>query len=86
MAQHRHYLLHYPDAERLILERSGEPIGRPYLHGEAGDLHILDIALVPAARGMGIGAAILHDLLARAREAGQAVSIYVEKTNRARSL
>jgi len=85
-AQHRHYSLHYPDAERLIVERGGEAVGRLYLRGEPGALHILDIALVPQARGAGIGEAILRDVFDQARARGEAVSIYVEKTNRARHL
>ena len=85
-AQHRHYMLNFPEAERLIVEREGEAIGRLYLRDEPGALHILDIALLPHARGTGIGGAILRDILDLARTQGRAVTIYVEKTNRARHL
>ena len=85
-AQHRHYTLNFPEAERLIVEREGEAIGRLYLRDEPGALHILDFALLPHARGTGIGGAILRDILELARTQDRAVTIYVEKTNSARNL
>ena len=42
-AQHSHYSLHFADAEWLIVERSGEAIGRIYLRDEAEALNIVDI-------------------------------------------
>jgi ribosomal protein S18 acetylase RimI-like enzyme len=85
-AQTRHYAIHYADAERLVLERDGEAIGRLYLDVDGDMLHILDIALLPESRGAGVGAAILSDLLRQAGEKGQTVAIFVEKNNPARSL
>jgi ribosomal protein S18 acetylase RimI-like enzyme len=49
-------------------------------------LHIVDIALLPASRGQGIGGAIVEDVLDHARTLGKGVSIHVERTNPARSL
>jgi len=85
-AQNSHYSIHFADAERLIVERRGEAIGRLYLREIPGFLHIVDIALMPESRGQGIGGAILRDILARARELGRGVSINVEKANPAHSL
>jgi ribosomal protein S18 acetylase RimI-like enzyme len=85
-AQHRHYAQHYPDAERLIVEYGGEPIGRLYWREEADQLHVIDISLAPERRDQGLGGAILRDLLATSRAAGKAVTIHVEKMNRARHL
>jgi len=85
-AQHRHYSLHYADAEWLIVERDGEAIGRLYLRESAEGLHIVDISLVPQWRGQGIGGAILRDILALARERAMPLSIHVEKVNPARRL
>src|SRR5690242_5043236 len=69
-AQHSHYSIHFGDAEWLIIERDGQAIGRLYLHVTPGDLHIVDISLVPASRGQGIGGAILEDTLSLARSLG----------------
>lgn len=85
-AQHSHYLQHFGDAERLIIERAGQAIGRIYLRDDSGRLHIVDISLLPASRGQGIGGAILRDILHQARSSQKAMSIRVEKFNPARRL
>ena len=85
-AQHSHYSLHFADAEWLIVERSGEAIGRLYLRDEAEALNIIDISLVPHSRGQGIGGAILRDVLDQAANLGKGVTIHVEKFNPARRL
>jgi ribosomal protein S18 acetylase RimI-like enzyme len=77
---------HYHDAEWLILEREGQPIGRLYLFEEDKEFTIVDISLVPEARGQGIGAVVIEDVFATAREKAKTVSIHVEKNNPARRL
>ena len=84
-AQHHHYQTHYPGAEWLIVEQGGEPIGRLYLCETKSDIRLIDIALLPAQRGAGIGGAMLRDLLAYARAQRKPVSLHVEPTNRVRS-
>lgn len=85
-AQHHHYQTYYPNAERLILEREGTPIGRLYVDAWPLQLRVVDISLVPAARGQGVGQAVLRDVIAWAGEEGRGVSIHVEKFNPARRL
>lgn len=85
-AQHTHYQRHYPGAEWLIVERAGGPIGRLYLGEWPEEYRIIDISLAEAARGIGIGGAILRDILALAARAQKRVTIHVEKSNRARHL
>jgi GNAT superfamily N-acetyltransferase len=85
-AQHHQYRTHNPDAEWLIVERGGEPIGRLYLGRWEGRRRIIDISLLPGARGLGIGGAILADVIAAAESEGQGVSIRVEIHNPARRL
>ena len=63
-AQHAHYRAHYADADWLILEREGQPIGRLYLDVWQDQLRIIDISLIAEARGEGIGGGILADVLA----------------------
>lgn len=82
-AQHHHYHAVYPDAEWLLVEQSGVPIGRLYLAEQDGMLLIVDIALLPAARGAGLGTAILTDLLALET---RPVQLHVEPMNPARRL
>ena len=85
-AQHLHYRHHYPDAEWLIVERGDEAIGRLYLEEWPSQFRVIDVSLLPEARGGGIGTAILADIGRVAAAAGKKVSIHVEKNNRAREL
>ena len=85
-AQHSFYRASYDGAEWLIIERGGEPVGRLYRVVWPREIRIIDISLVPAARGTGIGGAIFAAIQTEARETGKAVSIHVEKNNRARNL
>ena len=80
-AQHHHYRNHYPDAEWLIVERGREPIGRLYLDRSERLLHIIDLSLVPAARGQGLGGAILGDIIGAAHLESLDVSLHVERHN-----
>lgn len=80
-AQHRHYLTHYAAADRFVIEHDGRPVGRLYLERWAEEHRIVDVALMPAARGRGLGAAVLQDLMDEAAAAGKAVSIHVEHNN-----
>ncbi len=89
-AQDQHYRLHYPGAEFLVIElRTADgvvPVGRLYLHHRPSEIRLMDISLLPAARGAGQGTALLAHLLETARSSGKRLSIHVEKMNRARRL
>jgi GNAT superfamily N-acetyltransferase len=86
MAQQAHYVQHYNDAEWWVLERNGRPIGRLILARWPSQHRIVDIALLPQARGDGLGSAILAGVIAEAEAVGKAVSIHVEKANPAMRL
>jgi ribosomal protein S18 acetylase RimI-like enzyme len=85
-AQHAHYQRYYPGADWLVTMRGGESIGRLYIARWPSQHRIIDIALLPAHRGMGLGEALLRDLMDEAAAAGKAVSIHVEKLNPAMRL
>ncbi len=86
-AQHSHYHKHYPDALWLMIEQKGSPIGRLYLERWPKEHRIIDIALMPEARGQGIGAALLQDLQTDAAADGsRGIGIHVEKANPAMAL
>lgn len=80
-AQTAHYRKNYVGAQYSIILLDGVPVGRLYLHQSPGDLRIMDIALVPEARGGGIGGGLLRGILDRAGAKGDAVSIHVEQFN-----
>lgn len=85
-AQHRSYKENYPGAEFLIIEMSGETIGRLYLHRRSDEIRIMDISLMPAWRNLGIGSQLLGDVLDEGRRSSRRVSIHVEIFNPARRL
>ena len=85
-AQHQHYAEHYADADFLVIERDHRPVGRLYLHWRKDELRIVDIALLPDARGQGTGGALLRALMEAAAARGQGVSIHVEQMNPAMTL
>ena len=84
--QHRYYREHYPACEFLIMERAGTRIGRLYVDRWPDQIRIVDISLVPGARGEGIGGAVLRQLLNEGKACGLPVTIHVEVNNRARRL
>jgi ribosomal protein S18 acetylase RimI-like enzyme len=86
MAQHRSYRPTFPDADYLVILRDGRPAGRFYLHRGANEFHVIDIALLPEHRRVGIGSNLLRDLLAEADQAGLPVRLHVEHNNPARRL
>ena len=80
-AQHRYYQEHYASADFLLVLSNDVPIGRLYLDRWETEFRIIDIALLPEHRGVGIGSRLLKDVLDEADRAGKAVSIHVEKFN-----
>ncbi len=84
--QHRYYRAHHPNAMFLLLEEAGEPIGRLYWRSEPGHATLIDMSLVPALRGQGLGSAILQLLTDETDRRGQCIELHVEPDNRAQRL
>jgi GNAT superfamily N-acetyltransferase len=80
-AQRRHYHSHIPNCDYRIILRGGEPIGRLYLEERMTQVHVVDIALMPEHRGLGLGTAILLALAGAAVRQAKGVGIFVEKYN-----
>ena len=85
-AQDAHYRQHYEGAAFLVIEVSGEAVGRLYVARWPREIRVMDIALLPAYRRRGLGTAILGDLLAEGQATSRVVSIHVERHNPALGL
>jgi ribosomal protein S18 acetylase RimI-like enzyme len=86
-AQQQHYWQHHPQSLcQLILGVDGRVAGRLWVVRQAGALHVLDISLLPFARGQGLGTRCLQGLMAQAGSQGLSVSVFVEVHNPAQHL
>jgi ribosomal protein S18 acetylase RimI-like enzyme len=82
-AQRTDYARNFPGAEWLVVERDGEPVGRLVIHRGDDELLLMDIALLAAHRGGGIGTELMDRLFAESAESGRPVRLHVETFNRA---
>ena len=85
-AQQRGHRGAYPAAERSIIELKGEPVGSFLAHRGNAQLRLVDLALLPEARGLGIGGSLVQELIQEAAAAGRVFALQVACTNRARNL
>ena len=76
----------FPDAEEEILLADGEPVGWAVIARREEEIRLVEIAVLSAARGKGVGRARLEELLAEADGAGKPVRLKVTAGNRALSL
>lgn len=79
--QHDHYQQHYEGADYWLIERDAEPIGRVYVYRSPGEIRLMDIALLPAQRGRGLGAALLAELIDEADRHEAQITLHVEADN-----
>lgn len=85
-AQHSYYQQQFNDADFLIIYKNEESIGRVYVERRADEIRLIDIALKPEQRGLGLGTLLLEELLNEAKESQLPVRIHVEQFNPALKL
>src|SRR4051794_4189819 len=76
-AQTMTYRARFPRARFDIVELDGEPIGRIVVNRPGSMLHVIDLAIVPARRRLGAGAAIMRALMNEAACSGLPVRLKV---------
>ncbi|HET7333015.1 GNAT family N-acetyltransferase [Dyella sp.] len=86
LTQHEYYRRHYPHGRFDIIMQGGRSVGRLY-HDWSGDVvRVIDIALLPAYRGAGIGTRLMRAIVARAASKRMPIQLYVEFSNPVRTL
>lgn len=85
-AQDLHYTRNYDNATYSVIVVDGYPAGRLYVARWPAEIRIIDIALLPAARGRGVGTGLLRELIDEAAGAGRRLTIHVERENPALQL
>ncbi len=76
----------FPDATYDVVEVAAVPVGRLYVDRTEECLRIIDIALLPEARGAGVGARLIEQVQQEAGASARAVSLHVARRNRAGNL
>ncbi|HWX21118.1 MAG TPA: GNAT family N-acetyltransferase [Candidatus Binatia bacterium] len=82
-AMRRGYAGMYPAGEFLIIALGGRAVGRMVLNRTAGEIRVIDLALLPAHRSGGIGTFLMRQVCAEAAKAGKPVRLSVLKNSRA---
>ncbi len=85
-AQRHHYRTQIGPCRFLVIDRHGEPVGRLYHATRQTQLRVVDIALMPAEQGMGVGTSLIEAVIEMANAAKKCVGIFVDKGSRALDL
>jgi ribosomal protein S18 acetylase RimI-like enzyme len=80
-AQRGSYLTQFPDAEYWVILRDEIAAGRLIVDRTPEEIHVIDIALVPEFRGLGIGSAVMDAMMQEASQAAKSVRLFVERFN-----
>jgi len=83
--QEAHYALHYPGAERLIVERDAA-IGRIYIDTTRSEVRLMEVTLLPPFRNQGLGTRLMVEVLAYADALERRASLHVEPFNPAKRM
>jgi ribosomal protein S18 acetylase RimI-like enzyme len=85
-AQSASYAIAYPDAEHSVILEDGRPVGRLLVSRSPAEACLVDISLLPEARGRGIGSTLIRQLMTECSAAGRKLKLQVRTTNPARAL
>jgi len=80
-AQSQAWAAAFPACERLVILVDGTPAGRLFVDSDEERVVIVDVALLPAFRGRGLGTRVTRLVLDQAGMDGLEVRSHVEKSN-----
>ena len=79
--QREDYARNFPDAQVVLVERDGNPIGRYIYASRPDEMLFIDIAILPAHQSQGIGMKVIAPQLEEVRTTGKVAYLHVEKGN-----
>jgi len=85
-AQRASYQQQFPEAEYHVILHDGLPAGRLIVERSDKNILLIDIALLPVFRNLGIGSRLIEDLKAEARASERLLWVDVEFFNPAQHL
>lgn len=71
----------FPDAMDSIVAVDGARAGRLSVNRDEREIRVLDVALLPAFRGSGIGTRLFRDLIAEAAGSRRPLRLHVDRDN-----
>ena len=80
-AQSQSYQQQFPGAEYHVILHDGVSAGRLTVERTEERILLIDVALLPAHRNMGIGSSLIRDLKTEAQETGRPLRLEVENFN-----
>jgi len=85
-AQRDYYLFQCPDAQYLVIVKDETPVGRLIVERTDDEISVIDIALLPEYRNLGIGSGLIRELQVEASGTQKPLRLYVENFNPALKL
>ena len=80
-AQTTHYSRTYPEAVHRVIMDGEVRIGRELVHRDADGILLVDVAILPAYCGRGIGTSLLDSLMKECSSNGRPLRLHVFKMN-----
>lgn len=80
-AQHAFYQKQFPNGDFLLVLSDGCPVGRLYLQDQGNEVLLIDVALVPKSRRLGLGRKLFKTLFEAEKSRGRSVVGNVEWWN-----
>jgi ribosomal protein S18 acetylase RimI-like enzyme len=80
-AQKHSYEIDFPQLEHWIIHRDGVPAGRMMVDRSEHEILLVDLALLPQDRGLGLGSLLMAGLIEEASCDGKSIRLHVERFN-----
>ena len=81
IAQQQHYLAHYENAVRHVVQLGAQPVGVMWTARWPTEIRLMDMALLRAYRNRGIGSHLLTNLIAEAQREHKTIVLHTWEGN-----